>query len=474
MLHRPCLLCLLVTAASTVALASTPSVPSWPQFRGLNAAGVASGANPPTKIGPQENVRWHIDVPWSPSSPIVWGDSLFLTTFADDQVETRCYNRNDGTLKWKRGIKPKQLEEFHRWDSSPATPTPATDGRRIVSYFGSFGLVCYDLDGKERWRHPLPISVTLGKYGSGASPIIVGKRVFVNRDQHQESSLLAVDLETGAKVWEIARPNSAGGFSTPVLWRNNGVDEIVLGSSGRLKGYAAADGTERWLVDGLAALICTTPVIGDGFLLMGAWSNASADEPLEPWPQFLAKHDKNGDGVVQMDEFVDRSRDYYRGYDANLDGKISREDWDVMNAVAPRRENLLVAVKPGGRGDITESHVAWKFRRGLPDVASPLYYDGRLYLVRDGGLITCVNAATGEPYYAQERLPANGHYYASPVAAAGKIYIASVLGKVTVVKTGGNKPEMLHTADFGERILATPAIVGDRLYLRTEKQLWAF
>ena len=134
----------------------------------------------------------------------------------------------------------------------------------------------------------------------------------------------------------------------------------------------------------------------------------------------------------------------------------------------------MIAVKPGGRGDFSATHVAWKYGRGLPYVPSPLFYDGRIYLVRDGGMVSSFDAETGKPFYAQERLGAIGSYYSSPVAADGRIYIASLPGKLTVVKAGGEKPEILHQADFGERIFATPVLVEDKLYLRTATKLWAF
>jgi len=134
----------------------------------------------------------------------------------------------------------------------------------------------------------------------------------------------------------------------------------------------------------------------------------------------------------------------------------------------------MVAVKPGGRGDISQSHVAWKFNRGLPYVASPLFYDGRIYLIKTGGMLSSFDAKTGQPFYTQERLDAPGSYYSSPVAGGGRIYLASLSGKVTVVKAGGDKPEILHQAEFGERILASPALVGDNFYLRTQSTLYAF
>ena len=134
----------------------------------------------------------------------------------------------------------------------------------------------------------------------------------------------------------------------------------------------------------------------------------------------------------------------------------------------------MLAVKPGGRGDIGVSHVVWKDRKGLPYVPSPLYYAGRIYFVRDGGLLSALEAKTGEPVYAQERLGATGSYYASPVAADGRLYVASTAGKLTVVRAGGDKPEILHQADFGERIVATPVPVGRQLLLRTAARLYAF
>lgn len=164
---------------------------NWPQFRGVNAAGLAPDTRPPEKIGPEDNVLWRVAVPWSPSSPCVWGERIFLTTFNDGQLEVRCHDRADGKLRWAKAIKPENIEEHHRADGSPAASTPATDGRRVVSYFGSFGLICHDLDGKELWRHPMSVALSGGRFGSGTSPIIVGDCVLLNRDQYQYSALLA-------------------------------------------------------------------------------------------------------------------------------------------------------------------------------------------------------------------------------------------------------------------------------------------
>lgn len=461
-------------ATSAALAAATTSAAPWPQFRGVNSAGVAAGAKPPAQFGPTEGVLWSVEVPWSPSSPSVWGERIFLTTFHDGKLETRCHDRRDGRLRWARGITPDAIEEHHRTDGSPAASTPATDGHRVVSYFGSFGLICYDLDGAELWRYPLPVALSGGRFGTGTSPAIVGRTVLLNRDQFEYSSLLALDVETGKKLWEAPRPECSGSFGTPVLWHNDGVDEVVLAGTAVLKGYALKSGAERWVIEGVAGMVCTTPVVGDGMLYFGAWSPGQADSPRPTWKVFLKRHDKNGDGIVEVEEIDASRRDFLRSMDRTRDGKITPEDWAILKAGDARANNRLLAVKPGGQGDISASHVAWEYRRALPYVPSPLHYEGRLYFVRDGGVMSSLDPRTGEPFYAQERINANGNYYASPVAADGRIYLFSLRGMLTIVKAGGDKPEVLHQSDFGTRIMATPALVGENLYLRTTTHLWAF
>ena len=248
----------------------------------------------------------------------------------------------------------------------------------------------------------------------------------------------------------------------------------MLAGSLRIKGYDVKTGAERWVVDGITSFVCTTPVIGDGMLFFAAWSPGKSDFPWPSWEAFLAENDKNKDGAVALDELDPAKRDFMRGLDRNRDGKITKDDWDKLQATTAKAENVMLAIKPGGTGNITATHVDWKFSRGLPYVPSPLFFGGQIYFVKDGGMITSLDARTGRATYTQERLGAIGSYYASPVAADKHIYLASLPGKLTVVKAGGDKPDIVHQAEFGERIFATPAIVGDKLYLRTATRLWAF
>lgn len=181
------------------AAVSTQAAPAWPQFRGPNATGFSEDARPPAKFGPKENVAWQADLPGSPSSPIISGEHLFLTTFSDGKLQVRSYNTANGALRWTKEVRAPKLEEFHNAEGSPAASTPATDGERVVSYFGSAGLICHDFSGKVLWSYPLPPANTRGNFGSGTSPIIHEGKVILNRDVAENSFLLAVDLNTGKK-----------------------------------------------------------------------------------------------------------------------------------------------------------------------------------------------------------------------------------------------------------------------------------
>jgi outer membrane protein assembly factor BamB len=446
----------------------------WPQFRGPNSSGVADNQKPPIQIGPGTNQLWKVEVPSGLSSPCVWGDRIFLTAFEDGKLQTRCYSRRDGKLLWNRVTPADQLEEFHSTEGSPAASTPATDGKRVVSYFGSCGLVCYDLDGKEHWRHTLPVAQTAGAFGSGGSPAIVNGLVLVNRDQLKDCSLLAVDLRTGKKAWETARPDVSQSYGTPIHWKHGGAVEVVMSGSLRLKGYDVKTGKERWSLSGMPSFTCTTPVVGDDLLFFAGWSPGKEAGSMPTFDYLAGQFDKDKNGAITREEVAGTDfASFFRSMDVNGDGKITAEDLDTMKAMMAKGENVLVAVKPGGKGQLAASHVAWKATRGLPYVPSPLYYRGRVYLVKDGGMASCFDAATGREIYLQERVGAIGSYYASPIAADGRIYLASLNGAITVY-AAGDKPEVLGRADLGERMSATPAIADNKLYIRTANHLWAF
>ena len=196
---------------------------------------------------------------------------------------------------------------------------------------------------------------------------------------------------------------------------------------------------------------------------------------MPTWEMLSQQFDKNKDGAITPDELKGTEMEsFFRSLDVNRDGKITKEDLDALAANMAKGENVLVAVKPGGKGELSEDAVAWKQTRGLPYVPSPLHYRGRVYLVKDGGMASSFDAKTGKVFYQQERLNAASSFYASPVAADGRIYFTSLNGKVVVVEAGGDAPKVLHSVEFGERISATPAPVENALYVRTTTALYAF
>jgi len=448
---------------------------SWPQFRGPNGSGVSESAKPPKEFGPGTNQLWKVTTPSGMSSPAVWHDWIFLTALEDGKLETLCYHRRDGKLLWKADAKAKAIEEFNASEGSPAASTPATDGRHVVSYFGSCGLVCYDMKGQELWRYSLPTVQSAGSFGSGSSPVIVDGLAIASRDDVAACSLLAVDVRTGKKAWEITRTDVTPGFGTPIFWKNKGAKEVVMPGSLKLKAYDLKSGAERWSLAGMPSFTCTTPVVGKEMLYFAGWAPGKEPGTAPSWEGMIKPFDKNNDNTVTPDEVTgSQMESFFKGMDFNRDGKITADDLDSMKANMAKGENVLVAVKPGGKGTLTENQVAWKQTRGLPYVPSPLYYRDRVYLVRDGGIVSSFNAKSGHPYYQQERIEAIGSYYASPVAADGRVFMTSLNGRITVLEAGGESPRILHRADFGERIAATPALVDKAVYVRTATALYAF
>jgi outer membrane protein assembly factor BamB len=324
----------------------------------------------------------------------------------------------------------------------------------VYVYFGSFGLLAYDFAGKEQWRRPLAAPVV--EFGSGTSPVLAGDRLILNCDQDLGSYLLAVDKRTGKTVWRVERPEFRRGFATPFVWRRDGTEELVVPGSIWLKSYDLKDGAERWTWSGTSRVACSSPAAGDGLLFSASW-NIGGDEDaritMPPFDEFAREHDRNQDGKLSADEIpAGPVRDRFSLMDLDKDGIVTPVEWAGMAEMFRRAGNAVLAIRPGGKGDITTSHLAWKSSRSLPYVCSPLYYQGRLYTVKNGGLASCYAAPTGRVFFQDERLDAPGDYYASLVAGDGKVYAISQKGVA----------------------MATPALVDGKLYVRTAGHLYAF
>ena len=465
---------ILLALAFTTAAALQAATPSWPQFRGPGASGVADADKPPVEFGPGKNELWSVAVPSGASSPCVWDAKIFLTAFDAGKLWTLCLDRTTGRELWRRDAGAEKIEEFHPKEGSPAASTPATDGERVVVYFGSVGLIAYDLAGKELWRHKLPVAETNNGFGSGTSPILADGLAVLVRDVSKDSAILALDAATGALKWRTERPGMKTGYSTPALWEHDGLAEIVAPGGLQMKSYDLRNGTERWLVRELPAVNCASPIVSGGLLYFAGWSPAGEDAPMPDFSQLLAGNDADNDGALTKAESQKTFlKDFFDSNDPNKDGQITREEWDTMIGYLKRGKNRFVAVKPGGSGDITDTHIVWQKMKGLPYVPSPLLYRSSVYFVKDGGMLSCFDAETGDARYEQKRIGIEGSMYASPVAADGRIYFVTLNGKAATIAAGEN-PEVLWRGDFAERVAATPAIVDNTLYVRTATKLFAF
>ncbi len=464
---RP-LLCLLLLGTLPATAES-----NWPQFRGPGGLGIGTGS-PPVEFGPEKNVVWQVEVPRGHSSPCLWGDKIFLTGQDGEKLVTLCLNRGTGKELWRAAAPVAKLETTHRI-GSPAAPTPCADGERVYVYFGSFGVIAYDFAGKEVWRKELPAPVV--EFGTGASPLLAEGKVILVADQDMGSHLLALDAKTGAQVWRTERPEFRRSFSTPFLWEHDGIAEIIVAGSLWVRSYEVKDGRERWSSRGMARVSNASPVAGDGLLIVSSW-NVGGDEgdrvKMEPFVPFAATYDTDKDGTLSRDEFpAGKVKDRFSQMDADKDGLVTRAEYETMSDMFDQAVNQIFAIKPNGYGDITETHVAWKVDKHLPYVSSPLFYDGRVYTIKNGGLASCYDAKTGAQHYQAERMDASGDYYSSAVAADGRIYVASQRGTVVVI-AAGDALKVLARNDLREPIFATPAIIDGRLYLRTEKHLFVF
>lgn len=446
----------------------------WPQFRGPNASAVADDARLPAQLGPTQNVLWKTPLPAGHSSPVVHGNRVYVTAAREQAMLTIALESGNGKILWQAEC-PGKAPHFVHKIGSHAQPTPATDGDVVVSLFGSSGLWCHDSNGKLLWQ--LPLGPFKNDFGAGASPIIVGDRVILNQDHDTDSFLAALDKRSGKVLWKADRAEFPRSYATPVIWEVGGKKQIVVPGTLRVIAYDFDTGKEIWVVKGIARIINMSPTVGpDGILYVPTWAPGGDDTDriqVAPFDEMLGKHDANKNGTLEENEVpAGPIKERFTQVDRDKDTHITRIEFESMRAVFHEARNIMIAIKPGGSGDITNTHVLWGFKKFLPYVPSPVLYRDHLFMVKNGGIITAVDARTGQPAKS-ERGPASGNYFSSPVAGDGKVYLIGERGDVTVI-SAEPQWQVLSRSRLEEDCFSTPAIADGRIFVRTNKHLWCF
>jgi outer membrane protein assembly factor BamB len=437
--------------ALVIGVSSGLAADNWPQWRGPSGHGLSLEAGLPATWSTSQNVAWRAPIAGlGTSSPIVWDDRVFVTSQSgarnvvggehpqlarDDRaladrekpiggqrpeaeragtaarepawLIVEAFRRSDGRRLWEHRTEATgPLPEVHE-KHNLATPTPATDGKRVYAWFGNGQIVALDVSGRVVWTRHLGVDYAPfdTRWGHGSSPVLFGDLVILLCDHLAKSYLLALDASTGRERWKVDRGTGRVSHSTPLVVRTREGDELLVNSSERIDAYDPSTGKALWHTGSPRQTPIPSAVFQDGLIYLS------------------------------------------RGY----------------------RNSDYMAIKPGGRGDVTASHVVWQAPSGASYVPSILYYNGLLYMTNEVGIVTCADARTGERVW-RHRL--GGVFFASPVAGDGKIYFVSETGETFVLRAG-KTPEVLSVNDLGERLIASPAISHGRLFLRSDRTLFS-
>lgn len=465
----------------------------WPQFRGVNSSGVATGPTPPTQFGPGKNQLWKTPLETGHSSPCISGDRIFLTTYdqAAKQLAVVCLDRNSGEILWQKNVSAGQIEQGHP-SFSPASSSPACDSDRVVAYFGSFGLVCLDHQGELLWEIPMPLAKSFG--GNAASPIIAGDRVILYRGCYVDHFLLAVDKQTGKELWRVEQAEPFTGemacTACPIV-----VDgKLIVHTARSLQAFDITSGKQIWVTK-CATTATSTPIVAGEQVIVAAW-NKMGEPALRPtfpsYDQLLEKHDDDASGNINADEFpelwifhrpdgaeapMNGAKINFGRTDGDKSGAIERKEWEgTLQGIEKFREGYkthgILTVPIDSHGVVDAANIRTLETEGIPEVPSPLFDGENIYFVKNGGVLTCIEARSGQRLY-RTRTRGRGTHYASPLITGDYLLTIAGDGKIGVILRGDD-PKIIAINDMQESVYATPAILNGTLYVRTHSALYAF
>lgn len=465
----------------SLALLVQPEEPQWKGFRGTEGRGSPADSGYPATLAPATNLKWRVAVPAGYSSPAIAGGRVFLTgareAIQDKEVSgelvTLCLDAATGETRWRHEL---EFSGAVPGMNSCAAPSPATDGVVVVAFFHHFGLLAFDLEGKELWRRPM--GPFLLPHGMASSPLVEDGLVVIQVDQNEGSFLAAFDKLSGAERWRVERPEVGTGYASPIAYRPaEGPVEVVTLSALQVASFALASGEKLWWLDGPSRQPKGAP-----FLLGGRCYVKSFMRPLSErhivglngnFAEVLAEHDANQDQKLARPEFPQaRLQELWPSIDQDGDELLDAAEWELALANAT---GGLFAITLGGKGDVTASHLAWKVddRRTLVGLTTPVIVDRTMFLLGEGGLLTSLDIADGK-IRKQERVGEPDQYIASPVTADGRLYVVSLSGLLSVVQaTPDWKVLSTHALDEVE-IWATPALAGRAVFVRSKEALCCF
>jgi outer membrane protein assembly factor BamB len=455
---------------AALSLAATLQAEDWPQFRGVNASGVSSSKKLPLEFSAEKNVAWKARLGDGVGSAIVKNGVVFATGMAGEmKAAVLALDAATGEVKWRTEFETGTLPRITP-PNSHASSTPTTDGEHVYVHFSTIGLLAFDsATGKEAWRYSMPRPAYLMDWGAATSPIVHDGMVIFCQDDDLAPFLVAVDAKTGKEKWKTLRKDMLAGYAVPVICKG----DIVVAGSGKMKGYDPTTGAEKWTCNTLLRTIMVTPIVQDDIIYIAVQSYGDSTRTLKH--ALLEWLDTNQDKILARDETPKEFHERFDASDKNKNGLIDADEIDTAfqspdNMAAGG--NIIQAIKGGGSGDVTKTHLLWSIDPKTPsNLSSPLLYNGRLYLVKSGGMSSCYDAKDGKSLWDRTRLGNFGDYFASAVAADGKVYVAGKNGFIVVLEDG---PELkvLGKNDIGEEIIATPSIADGRLFIRTRENLF--
>lgn len=465
-----------LSCSACLGLARWAPAADWLQFRGPNASGVAETAGSlPTEFSLEKNLRWSATLGDGVASPVISDGRLFATAMTGEETfSVFCLDARSGESLWKTDLATGELPAITP-PNSHASSTPATDGQRVYIYVSTIGLLAFDVaNGNEVWRHELPLPAYLMDWGAAGSPIVYQDMVIFNQDDDLSPYLLALDAATGKVRWKTFRPDMLAGYAVPVLCEAEGRTDIVVAGTGKLKGYDPATGKELWTCNTLLRTIMTSPVVSNGVIYVAVQSYGDTERVLKF--ALLEWKDTNQDGKLTKAEIPPEFAEKFDRANANGDEFLEGEELDHAFQSPENMAgggSIIQAIRGGGSGNVTETHMLWQLNNKAPsNMASPLVSGGRLFLVKRGGISSCFDAATGQAHWQTKRIQNLGEYFASPVAADGKLFVLGENGFVVVLEDG---PELkvLAKNDLGESAVASPAVGDGVLYFRTRDKILA-